>query len=84
MTSPKQRRVKEANVRKTTGPRTRSGKEKSRLNAYRHGLAAAQVVEPTEIQDLRIGSAAVILTTSRPLSPSLSACSFSAECDGHA
>ena len=52
MTSPKQTRVKETNVRKSTGPRTRSGKEKSRLNAYRHGLAAAQVIEPTEIHEL--------------------------------
>jgi len=51
MTSPKQTGVIQA-ARKSTGPRTRAGKEKSRLNAYRHGLAAVQVIDPSEIQGL--------------------------------
>jgi hypothetical protein len=36
------------NSRHSTGPRTDSGKQRSSLNALRHGLTAASAVLPTE------------------------------------
>jgi hypothetical protein len=39
-----------ANARKSTGPRTSAGKQRSSLNALRHGLTGHTVVLPTEDQ----------------------------------
>jgi hypothetical protein len=39
-----------ANSRHSTGPRTESGKQRSSLNALRHGLTAASAVLPSEDQ----------------------------------
>ena len=40
--------VNKANARYSTGPRTESGKQRSRMNALRHGLTGQTVVLPTE------------------------------------
>jgi hypothetical protein len=40
--------INRANSRHSTGPRTASGKQRSSLNALRHGLTAAAAVLPTE------------------------------------
>src|ERR1700681_3705269 len=37
-----------ANAQKSTGPRTETGKQRSRLNALRHGLTGQTIVLPTE------------------------------------
>jgi hypothetical protein len=42
--------INRANSRHSTGPRTDSGKQRSSLNALRHGLTAASAVLPTEDQ----------------------------------
>jgi hypothetical protein len=40
--------VNKANAQKSTGPRTDSGKQRSKLNALRHGLTGHTIVLPTE------------------------------------
>jgi hypothetical protein len=40
--------VNKANAQKSTGPRTQAGKQRSKLNALRHGLTGQTVVLPTE------------------------------------
>src|SRR5271165_3958747 len=40
--------INRANSQHSTGPRTEQGKERSRLNALRHGLTGQIVVMPTE------------------------------------
>src|ERR1700724_283411 len=37
-----------ANAQKSTGPRTAAGKQRSSLNALRHGLTGQTIVLPTE------------------------------------
>src|SRR6202048_3977001 len=39
-----------ANAQKSTGPRTDAGKQRSSLNAWRHGLTGQTVVLPSEDQ----------------------------------
>src|SRR4051812_11115390 len=48
MTSPKQIEANRLNARKSTGPRTEDGKQKSRQNAWRHGLTAETVITALE------------------------------------
>ena len=48
MTSERRAAVNRQNARKSTGPRTRSGKARSSQNALRHGLTAERVVLPGE------------------------------------
>ena len=48
MTSHNQFEANRQNAQKSTGPRTENGKRRSRLNAFRHGLAAETVVEALE------------------------------------
>jgi len=40
--------VNKANAQKSTGPRTDAGKQRSKLNALRHGLTGQTIVLPTE------------------------------------
>ena len=40
--------VNKTNAQKSTGPRTDAGKQRSRLNAWRHGLTGQTVILPTE------------------------------------
>ena len=42
--------VNKANAQKSTGPRTEAGKQRSKLNALRHGLTGQTVVLPSEDQ----------------------------------
>jgi hypothetical protein len=42
--------INRANARHSTGPRTDSGKQRSSLNALRHGLTASSAVLPSEDQ----------------------------------
>jgi len=44
-------RANRANALRSTGPRTESGKQRSSLNALRHGLTAQTAVLPTEDPD---------------------------------
>jgi hypothetical protein len=48
MATEKQRRANRSNARRSTGPRTQAGKNRSRFNALRHGLAAQSPVLPHE------------------------------------
>jgi hypothetical protein len=47
----------EANAKRSTGPQTRAGKARSRLNAVKHGLTAKDIVigdeDPKEFEALR-------------------------------
>jgi hypothetical protein len=57
MTSTKQLQANKANAQKSTGPRTRAGKDRSRFNSRKHGLTAKLLVigdeDPAEFEDLR-------------------------------
>ena len=44
MTSSKQRQANRANARRSTGPRTKVGKARSRLNSRKHGLTAKTLI----------------------------------------
>lgn len=46
--SPEQRAANRANAKKSTGPRTVAGKQRSSLNALRHGLTGQTVVLPAD------------------------------------
>src|ERR1700730_4925053 len=48
MASPAQLTANQANAQKSTGPKTEEGKNKSKLNAWRHGLTGQAVVMPAE------------------------------------
>ena len=57
MTSQRQKTANQANALRSTGPKTPEGKAAVRLNAFRHGLLARDVVLPDEdfdaFEDLR-------------------------------
>jgi hypothetical protein len=57
MASTEQLRANKANAQKSTGPRTQAGKQRSRLNARKHGLTAKLLVigneDPAEFDELR-------------------------------
>src|SRR3982751_3079120 len=48
MTTEKQRRANIENAKKSTGPSTAAGLQKSKLNGLRHGLCAEQTILPDE------------------------------------
>jgi len=51
MTSDARRAANRENAKKSTGPRTQEGKERSRANAFKHGRAGAGVVVEEELRD---------------------------------
>ena len=57
MTSQRQLEANRANAKRSTGPRTRSGKGRSSMNAVSHGLTAKNIVvsdeDPDEFERLR-------------------------------
>jgi hypothetical protein len=48
MATERQKRANRLNARRSTGPRTEAGKDRSRFNALKHGLAAQSPVLPHE------------------------------------
>lgn len=70
MTSEKQTEANQANSRKSTGPKTQDGKNRSRLNARRHGLTG-QITVMTEEE--RIASEAFTLQIVESLNPKTAA-----------
>jgi hypothetical protein len=52
MASERQIEANRRNARQSTGPRTASGKARSRQNAFRHGLSRAAISEDTETEKL--------------------------------
>ena len=48
MTSLKQLEANKRNALKSTGPRTEAGKQRSRRNAFRHGLTAETIINGLE------------------------------------
>src|SRR5580698_3776138 len=48
MSSPNRIETNRANAQHSTGPKTEAGKQRSSLNALRHGLTGQIVVMPTE------------------------------------
>ena len=57
MTSAKQLAANRANAKRSTGPKTERGKARSRMNAWKHGLTAEDVVlfheDPNDFNELR-------------------------------
>src|ERR1700738_4699383 len=61
MTSLRQTQANRQNALKSTGPTTAEGKQKSRLNAVRHGLTAETVIGALEdAEDYKAFEAAII------------------------
>src|SRR5216110_1403521 len=61
MTSFRQIEANRRNARKSTGPRTEAGKQRSRCNAVRHGLTAETVIGALEdAEDYKAFEATVI------------------------
>jgi hypothetical protein len=48
MTSQKQREANRANARRSTGPKSKQGKSRSKMNAVTHGLTAEHILIPGE------------------------------------
>ncbi|MFK4539656.1 hypothetical protein ABIA00_007839 [Bradyrhizobium ottawaense] len=58
MASIRQIEANRANAKRSTGPKTASGKAKSSQNALRHGLARSAISDPTEAGNLAVAIAA--------------------------
>ncbi|BBO07660.1 MULTISPECIES: hypothetical protein [Bradyrhizobium] len=58
MASIRQIEANRANAKRSTGPKTASGKAKSSQNALRHGLARSAISDPAEAADFAIALAA--------------------------
>jgi len=55
MATTKQMIANKRNAQKSTGPKTEAGKDKSRRNALKHGLAGNGIVLPTEETEVVAG-----------------------------
>lgn len=57
MTTPNQIAANRANAKRSTGPRTEAGKARSRLNSWKHGLTAKEILAgheaPSKFEALR-------------------------------
>jgi hypothetical protein len=61
MATGKQIAANRANAKRSTGPKTAAGKQKSSRNAYRHGLSRPEVPDPSTIS--RVNAIAEMLVT---------------------
>jgi hypothetical protein len=66
MTSERQRVANRRNAKRGTGPQTKIGKQKSRLNAKIHGLAASVLSEPGADAELAYLADAFVAEAGRP------------------
>ena len=59
MTSRRQLEANRSNAKRSTGPKTESGKTRSKMNAIKHGLAGANILvldeDPAQFEALRSG-----------------------------
>src|ERR1700728_2770708 len=62
--------INRANSRHSTGPRTSAGKQRSSINALRHGLTAACAVLPSEDQAAYDAHCRASLDEHHPATPS--------------
>jgi hypothetical protein len=69
MTTDKQIEANRANAQKSTGPRTETGKAKSRYNATKHGLTGQQIVLDGEDPDAFEEMKADLFQTFDPVGP---------------
>ena len=60
MTSDRKIAANRNNAKKSTGPRSAAGKQQSRRNALRHGLAVAMGSNPSFIKDIEILAKALV------------------------
>jgi hypothetical protein len=66
VTSKRQRAANRANSAKSTGPRTRAGKSKTKLNSRQHGLAMAVQSEPGADAEIERLARAIVDEARRP------------------
>ena len=66
MTSERQRAANRANAAKSTGPRTKAGRERASQNAWRHGLATGLRSEPGVVEEVERIAHAIVAEAGRP------------------
>jgi len=67
MTSEKKIAANRTNARKSSGPRTASGRGRVSRNALRHGLAAMKYLDPMLSQDIELMAKAICAGEPNPL-----------------
>ncbi len=75
MTSLRQIEANRHNALKSTGPKTKEGKGRSRRNALRHGFTAETVIEPSENPEEYRAFEAAIVSEYLPQTPVARYCS---------
>lgn len=66
MTTHRQAKANKMNAKRSTGPRSKAGKDTSRFNALKHGLTANSVILPTEDEGEYRGFAAEMYEALQP------------------